>query len=81
MKSIQYWTKICVLNMVTWDLTEMWTENVSKYNIELISVYLTWKTWDLTERRNENVSSNRVYRYLLKNTVYINMVFISNLYT
>ena len=24
-----------VLNMVTWDLTEMWTENVSKYNIEL----------------------------------------------
>ena len=44
------------LTWKTWDLTEMWTENVSKYNIELISVYLTWKTWDLTERRNENVS-------------------------
>ena len=57
-KSIQVkdWTNICVLNLVTWDLTEIWTENVSKYNIELISVYLTWKTWDLTERRNENVS-------------------------
>ena len=57
-KSIQVkdWTNICVLNLVTWDLTEMWTENVSKYNIELISVYLTWKTWDLAERRNENVS-------------------------
>ena len=24
------WTKICVLNMVTWDLTKSWTENVSK---------------------------------------------------
>ena len=42
--------------MVTSDLTERWTENVSKYNIELISVYLTWKTWDFTERRDENVS-------------------------
>ena len=39
-KSIQVkdWTKICVLTIVTWNLTEMWTENVSKYNIELISV-------------------------------------------
>ena len=44
-KSIQVkdWTNICVLNLVTWDLTEMWSENVSKYNIELISVYLKWK--------------------------------------
>ena len=33
--------------MVTWDLTERWTENVSKYKIEQKSVYITWKTWDL----------------------------------
>ena len=26
-----------------------WTENVSKYKIELKSVYLTIVTWDLTE--------------------------------
>ena len=26
----------------TWDLTEIWPENVSKYMIEKISVYLTW---------------------------------------
>ena len=44
------------LTIVTWDLTEMWTENVSKYKIEQKSVYITWKTWDLTERRNENAS-------------------------
>ena len=35
--------------MDTWDLTERWTENVSKYMIELKSVYLTIVTWDLTE--------------------------------
>ena len=29
---------------------KMWTENVSKYKIELKSVYLTIVTWDLTER-------------------------------
>ena len=26
----------------TWDLTGLWTENVSKCKIELKSVYLTW---------------------------------------
>ena len=31
----------------------MWTENVSKYNIELKSVCLTIVTWDLTERWTE----------------------------
>ena len=50
------WTKIFVLNMVTWDLTERWTENVSKYKIELKSVYLTIVPWDLTERWTENAS-------------------------
>ena len=42
--------------MVKWDLTERWTENLSKYRTELNSVYLTWKTWDLTERWTENLS-------------------------
>ena len=53
-------TKICVLNMVTWDLTGRWTENVSKYKIEQTSVYITWKTWDLTERWNENEFKCRI---------------------
>ena len=35
----------------------MSTENVSKYKIELKSVYLTIVTWDLTERWTENVSN------------------------
>ena len=35
--------------MITWDLTKSWTENVSKYMIELKSVYLTIVTWNLTE--------------------------------
>ena len=30
------------LTIVTWDLTERWTENVSNYKIELKPVYLTW---------------------------------------
>ena len=38
----------------------MWTENVSKSNIELISVYLTWKTWDFTEIWNENESKYKI---------------------
>ena len=49
-----------VLNMVTWDLTKRWTENVSKYKIELKSVYLTIVTWDLTERWTENVSKYKI---------------------
>ena len=48
------------LTIVTWDLTERWTENVSKYKIELKSVYLTIVTWDLTERWTENVSNIRL---------------------
>ena len=44
------------LTIVTWDLTERWTENVSKYKIEPKSVFLTIVTWDLTERWTENVS-------------------------
>ena len=44
------------LTIVTWDLRERWTENVSKYEIELKSVFLTIVTWDLTERWTENVS-------------------------
>ena len=54
------WNKICVLTIVTWNLTERWTENVSKYNIELISVYLKWKTWDFTEIWNENQSKLKI---------------------
>ena len=50
------WTKTVHLTIVTWDLTERWTENVSKYMIELKSVHLTTVTWDLTERWTENVS-------------------------
>ena len=46
--------------MVTWDLTERWTENVSKYKIELKSVFLTILTWDLTERWTENVSKYKI---------------------
>ena len=34
------WTKIFVLNMVTWDSMVRWTENASKYKIELKSVYV-----------------------------------------
>ena len=39
---IWYLYDICVLNMVTRDFMEIWTENLSKYKIEQISVYLTW---------------------------------------
>ena len=39
---------------------KMWTENVSKYKIELKSVYLTIVTWDLTERWTENVSKHKI---------------------
>ena len=46
--------------MVTWDLTKRWTENVSKYKIELKPVYLTIVTWDLTERWTENVSKYKI---------------------
>ena len=46
--------------MVTWDLIKRWTENVSKYKIELKSVYLTIVTWDLTERWTENVSKYKI---------------------
>ena len=46
--------KSLYLTIVTWDLTERYTDNVSKYKIEQKSVYITWKTWDLTERWNEN---------------------------
>ena len=45
---------------MTWDLTEMRTENVSKYNIELKTVYLTIVTWDLTESWTENVSKYKI---------------------
>ena len=38
----------------------MSTENVSKYKIELKSVYLTIVTWDLTERWTENVSKYKI---------------------
>ena len=41
--------------------------NVSKYKIELKSVYLTIVTWDLTERWTENVSK---YKIVLK-SVYL----------
>ena len=47
----------------------MWTENVSKYKIELKSVYLTIVTWDLIERSTENVSK---YKIELK-SVYVTM--------
>ena len=53
---IWYLYEICKLNMVTSDLTKSWTENVSKYMIELKSVYLAIVRWDLTERWTENVS-------------------------
>ena len=46
--------------MVTWDSIVRWTENASKYKIELKSVYLTWKTWDFTERWNENESKYKI---------------------
>ena len=29
------WTKVCV-HMVTWDLTERWTENLSKYKTDCV---------------------------------------------
>ena len=58
--TLWYLYEICILNMVTSDLTKSWTENVSKYKIEQKSVYITWKTWDLTERWNENVSKIRL---------------------
>ena len=38
----------------------MSTENVSKYKIELKSMYLTIVTWDLTERWTENVSKYKI---------------------
>ena len=38
----------------------MWTENVSNYNIEQKSVYITWKTCDLTEIRDESVSKCKI---------------------
>ena len=57
---IWYYYEICVLNMVTSDLTKGWTENVSKYMIELKSVYLTIVTWNLTEKWTENVSKIRL---------------------
>ena len=44
----------------TCDLTAQWTENVSKYKIEQLSVYLTC----------ENL------KYNIKFTLYINMIFI-----
>ena len=34
----------------TWDLTAHWTENVSKYKIEQLSVYLTWQHFKYTIR-------------------------------
>ena len=46
--------------MVTSDLTKSWTDNVSKYKIELKSVYLTIVTWNLTERWTENVSKYNI---------------------
>ena len=54
------WTKICVLKIITWDLTKRWTENVSKYKIVPKSVYLTIVTWDLTKRWTENVSKYKI---------------------
>ena len=48
------------LTIATWDLTERWTENVSKYMIELKSVHLTIVTWNLTEKWTENVSKIRL---------------------
>ena len=48
------------LTIVTWDLTERWTENVSKYKIELKSVFLEIVTWDLTERWTENASKYKI---------------------
>ena len=54
------WTKSVYLTIVTFDLTERWTENVSKYKIELKSVYLTIVTWDLTERWTQNVSKYEI---------------------
>ena len=38
----------------------MWTENVSKYNIELKSVCLTIVTWDFSEIWNENSSKCKI---------------------
>ena len=54
------WTKIFVLNMVTWDSIVRWTENASKYKIEPKSVFLTIVTWDYTERWTENVSKYKI---------------------
>ena len=48
------------LTIVTWDLTERWTENVSKYKIELKSVHLTIVTWDFTDIWNANVSKYKI---------------------
>ena len=48
-------TKSVYLTIVTWDLTERWTENVSKIDWTK-SVYLTMVTSDLTKRWAENVS-------------------------
>ena len=67
---VKDWTNVCILNMVTSDLTKSWTENVSKYMIELKSVYLAIVTWDLTERWTENVSK---YMIELK-SVYLTIV-------
>ena len=49
--------------------------NVSKYKIELKSVYLTIVTWDLTERWTENVSK---YKIELK-SVYVHGNFKCNI--
>ena len=38
----------------------MSTENMSKYKIELKSVYLTIVTWDLIERWTENASKYKI---------------------
>ena len=46
--------------MVTSDLTKSWTKNVSKYMIELKSVYLTIVTWNLTEKLTENASKYKI---------------------
>ena len=46
--------------MVTSDFTKSLTEKVSKYKIELKSVYLTIVTWNLTERWTENVSKYKI---------------------
>ena len=53
--------KSVYLTIVTWNLTERWTENVSKYMNELKSVYVTIVTWNLTEKWTENVSKIRLY--------------------